>query len=428
MASSTILSRKMIKLLSPTPPSLRHHNLSFMDCINLPQYSPFAFFYPKPENYNKNQISQILENSLSKVLSSYYPFAGQIKDNNTYVDCDDTGAEYLNVKINCSMSEILNNPCNDVADVVFQQDLPWCSALNRSPVVVQLSHFDCGGIAVSACVSHKIADGYSLFKFFNDWGTTARHVDFKPSPQFNASTFFPLMDGGSNIMSIKFSPESQRLVSRMYNFSSSNLTRLKNSITGIQNPTRVELATALIHKCGATASMENNLGLFKPSLMSQVINLRPLIPLDTIGNATCVYSTIAMTENEIELSNYVAQIQKVKQQVRNELKNLDMNQIAPYTLEKMKGIVDMMEKDIFDIYLSSSLCNFGLYNKTNFGWGRPIKITHPKCPMKKCIMLFDDPSEEGIDVLITLPEDEMSIFQKDKELLEFASPTVESIK
>ncbi|KAK6776508.1 hypothetical protein RDI58_027509 [Solanum bulbocastanum] len=90
MASSTILSRKMIKFLSLTPPSLRHHNLSFMDCINLPQYSPFAFFYPKPENYNKNQISQILENSLSKVLSSYY---GRIKDNNTYVDCDDTGIE-----------------------------------------------------------------------------------------------------------------------------------------------------------------------------------------------------------------------------------------------------------------------------------------------------------------------------------------------
>ncbi|WMV55920.1 hypothetical protein MTR67_049306 [Solanum verrucosum] len=389
----------MIKLLSPTPLSLRQHNLSFMDCINLPQYSPIAFLYPKPENYNKNQISQILENSLSKVLSSYYPFAGRIKDNNTYVDCDDTGAEYLNVKINCSMSEILNNSSNDVADVVFQQDLPWCSTLNRSPLVVQLSHFDCGGIAVSA----------------------SRHVDFKPSPQFNASTFFPLMDGGPNIMSINASLESQRHVSKMYNFSSSNLRRLKNSITGIQNPTRVEVATALIHKCGATASMEN-LGLFKPSLMSHVINLRPLIPLDTIGNATCGYSTIAMTENEIQLSNYVAQLQKIKQQVRNELKNLDMNQIVPYALGKMKGVVDMMEKDIFDIYLSTSVCNFGLYSKTNFGWGRPIKITYTKYPVKKSIILFDDPSEEGIDALITLPEDEMLIFQKDKELLEFTSP------
>ncbi|XP_015058013.1 acylsugar acyltransferase 3-like [Solanum pennellii] len=427
MASSKILSRKMIKLLSPTPSSLRQHKLSFMDCINLPQYSPAAFLYPKPKNHTKTQISQILENSLSKVLSSYYPFAGRIKDNNTYVDCDNTGVEYLNVKINCSMSEILNSPSNDVSDIVFQQDLPWCSSLNRSPLVVQLSHFDCGGVAISVCLSHKIVDGYCVAKFISDWATTARHVDFKPSTKFNASTFFPIMEGAPNIMSINTSPQSQRYVSRTYNFSSSNLERLKKSITGVQNPTRVEVATSLIHKCGAIASMKN-LGSFKPSLISQVINLRPLIPLDTIGNATCIYSTIATTENEIELSNYVAQIQKVKQQVRNELKNLDTDQIVPYTLGKMKGIVDMMEKDIFDIYLSTSVFNFGLYSKTNFGWGKPIKIINTKYPMKKSIMLFDDPSEEGIDAQITLTEDEMSIFQEDKELLEFASPVVQSTK
>ncbi|TMW81452.1 hypothetical protein EJD97_009528 [Solanum chilense] len=427
MASSTILSRKMIKLLSPTPSSLRHHKLSSMDCINLPQYSPFSFLYPKPKNHTKTQISQILENSLSKVLSSYYPFAGRIKDNNTYVDCDDTGVEYLNVKINHSMSDILNSPSNDVADIVYPKDLPWSSSVNRSPLVIQLSHFDCGGIALGVCLSHKIVDGYCIAKFISDWSNTARDMDFKPSIKFNASTFFPLIEGAPNIMSINSSPQSQRYVSRAYNFSSSNLKRLKRSITGVQNPTRVEVATSLIHKCGAIASMKN-LGSFKPSLISQVINLRPLIPLDTIGNATCIYSIVAMKENEIELSNYVAQMQKVKQQIRNELKNLDTDQIVPYTLEKVKGIVDIMEKDIFDIYLSTSVHNFGLYSKANFGWGKPIKVSNTKYPTKKSIMLLDDPSEEGIDAQITLTEDEMAIFQEDKELLEFASPMVQSTK
>ncbi|KAK4709160.1 hypothetical protein R3W88_030085 [Solanum pinnatisectum] len=189
-SSSTIVSKKMIKLFSPTPPSVRCHKLSFMDHINIPLHSPFAFFYPKPQNYSNkiSQISQILENSLSKVLSFYYSLAGKIKDNNTYVNCDDTGAEYLNVRINCPMSEILNHPYNDVVDVVFPQDLPWSSTLNRSPLVVQLSHFDCGGNS-----SHSA-------KFINDWATTARHVDFKPSPQFNASTFFPLMSDANNFI------------------------------------------------------------------------------------------------------------------------------------------------------------------------------------------------------------------------------------
>ncbi|KAF3621105.1 putative BAHD acyltransferase-like [Capsicum annuum] len=126
------------------------------------------------------------------------------------------------------MSEILNHPNNDVVDVVFPQDLPWGSTLNRSPLVVQLSHFDCGGIAASAGLSHKIADGYSFLRFLNDWADIARQVDFKPSPQFNASSFFPLMDDAPAILNGVLEP--QRHVSRMYNFSSSSLRRLKDVV------------------------------------------------------------------------------------------------------------------------------------------------------------------------------------------------------
>ncbi|KAM3303102.1 hypothetical protein P3S67_014132 [Capsicum chacoense] len=49
------------------------------------------------------------------------------------------------------MSEILNNPYNDAIDIVFPQDLPWNNSISsgRSLLVVQLSHFDCGGLAVT---------------------------------------------------------------------------------------------------------------------------------------------------------------------------------------------------------------------------------------------------------------------------------------
>lgn len=424
MAASTILTRKMIKLLSPTPPSLRVYNLSLMDCINPLQYTPFAFFYPKPQHCNKIQISEILENSLSKVLSSYYPFVGRMKDR--YVECNDMGAEYLNVGINCRMSEILNHPNNDVVDVVFPKDLPWGSGLNTSPLVVQLSHFDCGGIAVSVSLTHKIVDGYSLLKFVSDWSATARQVDFKPSHQLNASTFFPLADDPPAFKPINAPPESRRHVSRIYNLSSSSLGRLKD-ISGLQNPTRVEVATSLIHKCGATASMQNS-GVFKPTLLSHAMNLRPPIPLNTIGNATCLYSTIAMIEDDIKLSNYVARLRKGKQQLRDELKDLDMNQIVSYAFGKLKELTGMMEKDIFDIYVCTSMCNMELYKISNFGWGSPIRVTLARYPMKKSTIFLDDPSGEGINVLITLPEDDMSIFHNNKELLEFASPIVESTK
>nr|AJF98585.1 acylsugar acyltransferase 3 [Solanum habrochaites] len=429
MASSKMISRKMIKLLSPTPPSLRCHKLSFMDHINLPLHSPCAFFYPKiPQNYS-NKISQILENSLSKILSFYYPLAGKINNNYTYVDCNDTGAEYLNVGINCPMSQIINNPYNDAVGVVFPQDLPWSSSLNRSPLVVQLSHFDCGGIAVSACTSHTIFDGYCVSKFINDWASTARNMDFKPSPQFSASTFFPLPSETNLSSTLPPTQPSKRHVSRMYNFSSSNLTRLKDMVTKeshVKNPTRIEVASALVHKCGVAMSMEKS-GTFKPTLMSHAMNLRPPIPLNTMGNATCIILTTTMTEDEVKLPNFVAKLQKDKQQLRDKLKDMKKDMMPLYTLELGKKAMNIIEKDTHDVYLCSGMTNTGLH-KIDFGWGEPVRVTLATHPNKNNFIFMDEQSGDGLNVLITLTKDDMLKFQSNKELLEFASPVVESTK
>ncbi|KAF3653370.1 putative BAHD acyltransferase-like [Capsicum annuum] len=257
------------------------------------------------------------------------------------------------------MSEILKNPYNDVVDAVFPQDLPWGSTLNRSPLVVQLSYFDCGGIAVSACMSHKIADGYSFSRFLNDWTTTAQKVDFEPSPQFNASSLFPPMDDAPAIPNGV--PEPQRHVSRMYNFSSSSLRRLKDIIatnSGVQNLTHVEVARTLLHKCRVAVSLEKS-GVFKPTLLSHVMSIRPPIPPNTMGNAFCLFGSITMTKDKITLPNYVAELQKAKQHLRGELKDKSTNQIATHALERLKQGVDLMMQGIFDAYSCTSYCNLG---------------------------------------------------------------------
>ncbi|KAM3307758.1 hypothetical protein P3S67_009502 [Capsicum chacoense] len=46
--------------------------------------------------------------------------------------------------------------------------------------------------------------------------------------------------------------------------------------------------------------------------------------------------------------------------------------------------------------------------------------------MKNHFLFLNDPSEDGIDVLVTLTEADVLIFQSNEELLEFASPIVHS--
>ncbi|OIT19645.1 acylsugar acyltransferase 3 [Nicotiana attenuata] len=86
--------------------------------------------------------------------------------NNNYVDCNDIGAGYLDVRVSCPMFQVLNHAYNDATHTVYPQDLPLSSSLNRSPLMVQLTRFDCGGIAVSLCISHQITDGCIHVSFF----------------------------------------------------------------------------------------------------------------------------------------------------------------------------------------------------------------------------------------------------------------------
>ncbi|KAH0715466.1 hypothetical protein KY284_008371 [Solanum tuberosum] len=431
MASSTILSRKIIKPSPSIPSSHRHYNLSFRDQLANTLYLPIAALYSKPENHTITQISNILENSLSKILFFYYPFAGRIKDNK-YVDCNDdiAGAEYFNVQVNCQMSEILTNPYNDAIEIVFPQNLPWSDSLSKERsclLVVQLSHFDCGGVAVGICLSHKLVDGYSAFKFLSDWISMARELNFQPSPQFDGASFFPPIDNPPPMPNVV--PDPQRCVSRMYNFSSSSLFKLKDIVSTnsqIQNPSRIEVATAFLHKCGVDVSMAKS-GMFKPTMLFHVMNLRPPIPLNTMGNATCLFSTIAMTEDNITLPNYVGELQKAKLQLREELKDMNTNQLASHGIEKMKEIINIAKQDVFDMYFCTSLCTFGSH-KIDFGWGSPLRVTQVKHPMKNKFNFMDDPSGEGINVLITLTEADMLLFQSNKELLEFASPVIQSLE
>lgn len=421
--------KKIIKPSSPTPSSLRRHNLSFLDQLASPAHNPLAFFYPKPEksSYDLNHISTLVENSLAKVLTSYYPFAGTVKEN-IHVDCNDAGAEFFNVRVSFPMSEILNDPYNDATNLVYPQGCPWNTSYEGTLVVTQLTHFDCGGIAVSVCISHKVADAYSVIKFITDWASlTCDSGLAKPSTLFDGTSFFP----PTNDLSIlpNFEPEKdETCVTRLFHFSSSALDRLKlvaAAESGVDNPTRVEVATALVHKHAMAASAKttnhNNSGSSKPkpSLLCHIMGLRPPLPLGHIGNACTFFLSMTSTD---EFPILVAELRKAKQQLREKLKNLPPSEVFFQVVEIIKGGAELLEQvSKPDVYKCNSLCNFGLYS-TDFGWGKPTRVTSASPGVKNQMFFMDSPSGNGMDVVVTLEEKDMEIFQTDKALLQFASP------
>jgi len=126
-------------------------------------------------------------------LSHYYPFVGKVNKEGQ-IECTDEGIEVLEAYFDSRLVDILEDPRIEEISELFP--ISGDEALKGSGidslVVIQITRFNCGGMAIRACFSHKIADASSIATFMNDWASTTCNPNHKLLPQFDGASFFRL--------------------------------------------------------------------------------------------------------------------------------------------------------------------------------------------------------------------------------------------
>ncbi|KAJ9169395.1 hypothetical protein P3X46_017597 [Hevea brasiliensis] len=421
------VSTEIIKPSSTTPADHpTTHSLSFFDQICSRIYVPFIFFYPKQKQYNHHlpsddnaQKSTLLKKSLSAALSGYYPLAGRIRDDVT-IDCNDLGIEFVEAKITCDLSEILKNPDDETIKLMFSDDLQYKDPILSSLMIVQVTFFDCGGIAVAICISHKILDISAMCYFINEWADIARKPGEKKCPEFKIASFYPPID--LPVIEI-YEPEKVKCISRRLVFNASKIAKLRAIVAKeVPNPTRVEVVTALVYKCAISATRASS-GSLKSTVMHKAANLRarvfPPFPESSSGNLSGTFPVSTGEDSEIELVWLARKIKKEKTEYCNSCgREMSAKELCSFILEASTGFRSCHGMDQ-DVYLCSSFCRFPFY-KADFGWGKPEWVTTASCGVKNVITLMDTREGDGIEVLLTLEENDMAVFEHDAELLAFA--------
>ncbi|WMV49244.1 hypothetical protein MTR67_042629 [Solanum verrucosum] len=437
------ISKKVVKPFSPTPSTQKIHKFSLLDQCMGNFYMPLVLFYPKHQlEQGPKQLSKLLENSFSKALTYHQPWVGSLRDNAT-IHCDDTGAEFFDVEVNCSMNQVVHRP-----DLTFPPGLSWKNVPHANDggrlSVAQLSHFDCGGMSISVCMSHKVGDARSAFSFLKDWATITRQY---PNDELSCPSYYvqdslmPSLPDGPLKFPVVVEPNEEESVEfeKRFFLSESNIRALKALIVDdpssiVQNPTTTEVVSAIVYKCAAIAGANISNGNDSSSQMVLVSDLRKTIPpsiksTSTIGNILTAFSTPIYNLEDLRLPKLVADIRKSKHELStrdNFKENKWISEMLEYANKINTGIEDdqsyRQKSSCHDVYRCSSICNIP-FQDLDFGWGRPTRASIASTPFSNMIYLMNTQDQnKGIEVFINLNQQQMSIFEQDKEFLQFASP------
>ncbi|XP_015080877.1 vinorine synthase-like [Solanum pennellii] len=445
------ICEELIKPSSPTPHELRDHKISFID-ERIPHSSiPLILFFKKNENITQSQICSHLKSSLSQTLTQFYPLAGRMKSQYS-IDCNDEGVYYQESQVDASLLDIIKNPKSNELVQLTPYNSNGSSSNFQELLAIQVNLFNCGGIAISISISHKIGDGSSLCTFIINWCNTSegliRNTTFEAS-NTHLSTFLksPSNIGANKVRKdsifvsisstfpprgicddipkekcIPIHPVAENLAVKRFIFTSSNIAKMKAKLINWgynENATRVEVILALLWKCFMAAKGCNSVAIIPVNIRQIIV---PPLNENSFGNFFLVTSCVASVENE-----WCSLVGKINSAIRR----IDGNYVEKIRGEdgfefvnsnfKQVGELIMSQGDDIRVLRISSWCKFPIY-EANFGWGEPILTIVAFLGVKDNIVLLD--SKEflgGIEAWVVMADQEMTLFKQDKELQDFTS-------
>ncbi|KAH6555923.1 hypothetical protein KP509_1Z217400 [Ceratopteris richardii] len=182
----TIKSSALVRPAMETP----NHVLwdSNIDLVIPRIHIPTVYFYESRRGAREVFDCEHLKESLSRALVPFYPMAGRLKDKGrgrVDIDCNGKGALFVEATSDGCISEYgeYYAPCMKMRKLVPHVD--YSKGLSSFPILIlQVTFFRCGGVAIGVGVHHHVADGLAALRFLNYWSDVARGVETEVKPFF----------------------------------------------------------------------------------------------------------------------------------------------------------------------------------------------------------------------------------------------------
>ncbi|KAK4854821.1 hypothetical protein QYF36_001650 [Acer negundo] len=295
-------------------------------------------------------------------------------------------------------------------------------------VIVQVNYFICGGVAISIYFKHVIADAFAAAIFIKTWAAIAcagSNYNIKDAVYGCASIFPPQDLPLQQLWRTSFENNFAlgETVSRRLIFDATTIATLREKIVNgpcLDQPTRFEAITALIWGAAIDAGRERedfkakNVALIPVSLRHK-LNLAS--PEQCIGNVAQVTMAKWPTEKTIDYNSLAGKLNEAIMMM-DENYARKLNEGGGFLSDLRNLNEEISDSNVFFV---TSMFRSPLYEADfGFGWGKP-KWANTVFHFNNFIFISDTCDGGGLEALVGLPKEDMTRFEKNPDIIAYAS-------
>ncbi|RCV11716.1 hypothetical protein SETIT_2G208500v2 [Setaria italica] len=176
MAAIEVVESELVPPSEPTPRGALW--LSNLDLAARNGYTPTVYFFRHPDEQTRSGFfsADVLHAALAAALVPFYPFAGRLavgRDGRAEIDCNAEGALFVVARSAAALEDFEGfAPSKAMRDMFVPAYEP--AGAGTPLLLLQVTFFRCGGVALGTAMHHFVMDGRSAFNFIRTWAGIAR--------------------------------------------------------------------------------------------------------------------------------------------------------------------------------------------------------------------------------------------------------------
>ncbi|KAL3848873.1 hypothetical protein ACJIZ3_010755 [Penstemon smallii] len=406
--------------------------ISNIDVVKHSYHTPTVYIYRRPVGVDNFFDTAVLKAALGRALVPFYPAAGRLntnEDGRIEINCNGEGVLFVEAESDGTLDDLGDFTPNPELKISLIPTVDYSQHIWTYPLLLlQVTHFKCGGVSLGVKNEHHLSDGLSALHFINTWADIASGLDNTippvidrshlsarrpPQPQFDHIEYYqpaPTMKVPSNA-SLETILSVFKLTRDQLNALKSKCIKEKEDDDYDVTYSMYEVLGGHIWRCVCKArglSEDQETRIHIP--IDGRTRLQPPLPRGYYGNVIFPNRRVALS-GEIQskpLKHVVSIIHDAIIQMNNDYlrSTIDYLELQP----------DLIALAIGDHTYKcpnlgiNSWVRLPIYD-ADFGWGKPVYMGPGAIPCEGKITILPSPENDGSLLLsVSLPKGHMKLF------------------